>query len=218
MTMTPDFPDDFGELDFELPDDFIVPDDLSELDTAPPPISHETTGGQIIIDDDDAALPDFDVSQFDSELAAMTGEQPEIAIVVTPVADARALAGICALGEIVAESVPSESGALAVLSDVAGEAPRRAAGVIAHWIKPFGVLLVTKAAGQLTAHRFDEGHPPEEVPGGLVVAGASAVLEDLLVGAVKANEIPGTVSSVGISRAKAMLWMSGGARKGRRKQ
>ena len=214
MTMTPDFPGEYDGLDFELPDDFVVPDDLSELDTALPPTSHETRDGRIIDDDD---LLDFDPVQLDSELAAMTGEQPEIAVLVTPVADARALAGICVLSGAMALAIPTETGALALLEDLEGEAPARAAQAAAELIAPFPVLLVTKAAGQLKASRYQEGQSASEVPAGLVVAGASGTLEDLLVGAVPPSELPGTVSSRGVSRTKAMMWLTGGARRGRRK-
>ena len=55
------------------------------------------------------------------------------------------------------------------------------------------------------------------MPAGLVVAGASDVLEDLLVGAVAPEAIPGTVATAGVSRAKAMMWLTGAAKKGRRR-
>ncbi|MDR2703606.1 MAG: hypothetical protein LBB58_04615, partial [Cellulomonadaceae bacterium] len=46
-----------------------------------------------------------------------------------------------------------------------------------------------------------------EVPAGLLVAGASGVVEDLLVGFVNPRDIPGFVTSVGVSRAKALMWL-----------
>ena len=269
------FPDeDLSGLDFDLPADFVVPDDLSELDTMPPAVHHEDPDGtqwddpawlatpeattpshpdavrggnpapypgappesttprhpaapergsqdhenfslsneipRNILDDFVPALGD---KGLDAELAEITGDAVELAVLLTPVADARALAAACALVGLEVTSVPNPSGAVAVLKQTAGDAPAQAAAALSSLLPSFPVLLITKATGQLNAVRYVGGQPPQEVPAGLVVAGASGVVEDLIIGQVTPDGIPGAVSSAGVSRAKAMMWLSKIARR-----
>ena len=185
--------------DFELPADIVIPDDISELDGS------------------DAAASVAAEWDLDAELAAMTGEEAELAVVLTPVAEPKALAAACALVGLEVDAVPSSSGAVAVLSGKQGEGAEAAARAIAAAVPQLPILLVTKGAGQLRALRFHGSNPPEEVLAGLLVAGASGVLEDLLVGAVVPKQVPGTVSSVGLSHAKAMLWLASANRHHRRR-
>jgi len=261
---------DLGDLDFDLPADFFIPDDLSELDDAPPPI-HEDKAGNIY--EDGAALAGsgaptapggvgatgVDVHQptsslpvnfgdgpggqggsssntvaglegglgaqvdagfaehIDAELAAITGESRELALLLTPVIDARPLAAVLALVGVAADCIPTPSGAVVVLRDKDGNQPDQAAKVLSQALAQTSVLLVTKATGQLSAERYVAGASQGEVPAGLIVAGASGVVEDLLVGAMTPAEVPGLVSSVGLSRAKAMMWLGGAAGNARRR-
>lgn len=72
----------------------------------------------------------------------------------------------------------------------------------------FPLLLLTKANGQLDAVRYVGGQPPQEVPAGLVVAGASGVIEDLIIGQTTPDGVAGAISSIGVSRTRAMMWLS----------
>jgi hypothetical protein len=240
--MTPDFPEapdnqpddankDFdealwGQLDFDLPEDFVVPDDLSELDSAPPALLHEGTDGRVWGEGQTSPLASGDTlpqpsiaeaAALESELAGITGEQLDLAVLVTPIVDAKALAGACAILGLNAVAVPTELGALAVLLDASGQTPVQAAKALGTVIPNLPILLIMKSAGQLQAQRFVDYLPPQDVPAGLIVAGASAVLEDLLVGQVDLNQLRGTVSSVGVPRAKALMWLAGATRRGKRK-
>jgi len=234
----PEFPDDPGlrreldDLDFALPADFHVPDDLSELDSAPPPLVHEDTEGNEWQGDkkipalpgalqDDLPPTDFvdklnnsnSTADFDleAEFKAFTGETRELALLLTPVLDARPLAAVLALVKVDADCIPTPTGAVVVLKDKDGDQPITAAKLLSQALAQTSVLLVTKASGQLSAERYQAGKCEGEVPAGLLVAGASGVVEDLLVGLVKPEEIPGLVSSVGVSRAKAMMWLGASA-------
>ena len=222
------FPDeDLSGLDFDLPADFTVPDDLSELDTMPPATHHEDTDGSQWDDPDwlakdnsglESEIPKNSLKDFvpatpaaenlDAELAEITGDSFELAVLLTPVADAKALAAACALVGLEVIAVPNPTGAVAVLRNTAGDAPERAAAALSGLLPSFPVLLITKATGQLNAIRYVGGQPPQEVPAGLVVAGASGVVEDLIIGQTTPESVPGAVSSKGVSRTKAMVWLS----------
>ena len=283
MTATPDFPapdddkqfpdEDLSGLDFDLPDDFVVPDDISELEAMGPATHHEDPDGTQWDDpdwlakgnstlnaggvtgsrepdtsrhparspegtelQDLPALPNFDNDELprnsladfipanagdsrdlDSELAEITGDAYELAVLLTPVADAKALAAACALVGLEAIAVPNPSGAVAVLRNTAGDAPEKAAAALSGLLPSFPVLLITKATGQLNAIRYLGGQPPQEVPAGLVVAGASGVVEDLIIGQTVPTSVPGAISSAGVSRTKAMMWLSKIARHRRQK-
>ena len=291
MTLTPDFPEppdgetppdgtsgasepkmfpdeDLSGLDYEVPADFVVPDDLSELDTLPPATHHEDPDGtqwddpdwiakgnstapptnslaQPGLDDPPRVAPtgfggtppenslaeelenvlgeevphnslaDFvpavpapTAIDMDAELAAITGDAVELAVILTPVADAKALAAACALVGLDATAIPNPSGAVAVIKNTKGDAPEKAVLALSGLLPSFPLLLMTKANGQLNAVRYVGSQPPQEVPAGLVVAGASGVVEDLIISAVTPDAIPGAVSSVGVSRTKAMMWLS----------
>jgi len=264
------FPEEFSDtdsanLDFSILNDFHIPDDLSELDDAPPATVHEdevgniyepnTSGGADVhqpasnigvsfapgaADADTNRVADLGSDNFgaaaapgaggladvvlstnlDAELAAITGEARELALLLTAVVDARPLAAVLALLGVAAECLPTPTGAVVVLAEKDGENPAQAAKMLSQALAQTSVLLVTKATGQLAAERFVAGASQGEVPAGLIVAGASGLVEDLLVGAKAPAEVAGRVSSVGLSRAKAMLWLgaaAGGNQRGRRK-
>ena len=89
-----------------------------------------------------------------------------------------------------------------------------------------GVVLVTAAltedgaldaglSGQITARRYVGGDAAEDVPAGLVIAGADDVVEDLLLGRRGVADIPGHVSSADAARTRRNRWLGKGNR-GRR--
>ncbi|MCL1870147.1 MAG: hypothetical protein FWF90_07000 [Promicromonosporaceae bacterium] len=161
----------------ELPEDFEIPDDISEL-TAP--------------------------------------RDRELAVLLTQVADAEALAAACALAELDVDAAPTPIGALAVLRDLTGEAPERAAAAVSQLVTGVPLILVTRAEGQLTAVRYTGGNADGNLPPGLVLSGAPDALEDLLTGAITVADLPGVVQSGGIGRFKAMRMLAGIARKARK--
>ncbi|WP_425954233.1 hypothetical protein [Xylanimonas sp. McL0601] len=168
--MSQDLPDD-------LPEDFEIPDDLSEL-TAP--------------------------------------RERELAVLLTQVADAEALAAACALAELDVDAVPTPVGALAVLRAPAGDAPERAAAAISQLVAGVPLVLVTRTEGQLTAVRYQDGQAEGNVPPGLVLSGAPEALEDLLTGQLAVADLPGGVASARIGRFKAMRMLTGIARKAKK--
>ena len=141
--------------------------------------------------------------QVPDDLSSLTTPQPPtVAVVVTQVAVADALAAACSLAGVAVDVVPSPVGALAVLRDPAAGAA--AAGAVSRLLRQVPVVLLERREGKVAASQWVGGEQEKELPAGLVLSGAPPVLEDLLLGDVPAGEIEGVVSSVGLSRWKAM--------------
>lgn len=128
----------------------------------------------------------------------------ELALVVTPVASVEALAATCAMAKIKIDAVPTEVGALAVLRESAGAGPAEGAGAISRLLRGVPLVLLERRAGQLAASRWLDGTRDGDLAPGLVLDDAPKVLEDLMLGATTPAEIDGVVSSVGMSRLRAM--------------
>ena len=201
------------------PDDVVVPDDLSSLlDGTPEPTvpddasslldeAAEEPSARAGAADDDLVVPD-DLSS----LADGGTEEPSVALVVTQVAAAAPLAAACALARVDVDAVPSPVGAIAVLRDPAsGPAGAEA---ISRFLRTLPVILLERREGQISAGRWTGGERVADLPPGLVLSDAPSVLEDLLLGDAAAGDLPGTVSSVGMSRWQAMRALAAG-RKGR---
>lgn len=201
-------PDDDGPADAlpgdGLPDDlgFEIPDDLSGLDAAAPAPAETPTSD----------VPD-DLSGLDA--AAAQPDEPVVAIVVTQVAGAKALAAACSLAGVAVDAVPSPVGALAVLRD-AGDAARTAsaAEALSRMLRSSPVVLLDRRSGRISASRWSAGEREDDLAPGLVLSGAPEVLEEILVGGTPVADVPGVVTSVGMSRWAAMRALSAGRRKG----
>jgi len=147
---------------------------------------------------------------------AENGATAPVALVVTPVAGPEPLAATCAMAKVPVDVVPSTVGAIAVCRDTAGDAPRDAAVAISRLLKGVPVVLLHKDGGRVAAARWLDGEQGEDLAAGLVLSGAPEVLEDLLLGTVRAADVPGVVSSVGLSRFRALRMLAASARENRR--
>jgi len=139
-----------------------------------------------------------------------------VAIVLTPVAASGPLAATCALAKVAVDVVPSEVGAIAVCRDTTGSAPRDAAVAVSTLLKGVPVVLLQKDGGRAVASRWLDGEQGEALAAGLVLSGAPEVLEDLLLGTTTPADVPGVVSSVGLSRLRALRMLAASARANRR--
>ncbi len=158
---------------------------------------------------DDIVIPD--------DLSSLTGTQNrELAVLLTQVADAEALAAASALAELDVDAVPTPVGALAVLRDPSGDNPEKAASAISRLVAGAALVLVTRAEGQLTCVRYNGGEAEGNLPPGLVLSGAPAALEDLLTGQITVTDLPGGIGSGGIGRLKAMRMLTSIARKAKK--
>jgi|GEM_PF-469773 len=182
--MSATFPDDgeFGEDVFS--DDFQLPDDF--------------------------VIPD-DLSGLDPTTLTEKAKR-ELAILVTRVAFPSALAGACALAGIEADVVGTEAGAVAMLRQIDDEAPEQAATAITQVVRGVPALLVTKSEGQISVSQFLDGKDTGPLPPAVVLTSAAEIVEELIVGAIKPDEVPGVVSSVGIGKVKALRMISEAAK------
>ena len=139
-----------------------------------------------------------------------------VALVVTPVAAPGPLAATCAMAKVPVDVVPSTVGAIAVCRDTAGSGPRDAAVAVSRLLKGVPVVLLQRGEGRVDASRWLDGEEGEALAPGLVLGGAPEVLEDLLLGSVAASDVPGMVSSVGMSRFSALRLLAASARANRR--
>lgn len=139
-----------------------------------------------------------------------------VALAITPVANAEALAATCAMARIKVDAVPTEVGALAVFRDTAGEAPAAAAGALSRLLRGVPIILLERREEQIAASRWLDGNRDGDLAPGLVLTDAPEILEDLLLAATTPAELDGVVSSVGMSRLKAMRVLAAAARANRR--
>ena len=139
-----------------------------------------------------------------------------VALVVTPVAAPEPLAATCAIAKVAVDVVPSTVGAIAVCRDATGGVPREAAEAVSRLLKGVPVVLLEKSGGRVAASRWLDGRQGEDLAAGLVLSGAPEVLEDLLLGTTSPADVAGVVSSVGISRLRALRMLAASARAKRR--
>lgn len=190
---TADLPDD------ALPEGFSVPDDLSSLsgerDAAAAPADAAPSG---------AGAPS-------GSPAAPAAQAPEhkIAIILTQVATAEALAAACAMNKLVVDAVSSPLGAYAICRDTSAQAPAELARAVSALVKSVPLILFEAAGGQVKASQWQAGQRLGDMPAALVLDGAPHEFEDLLLGTTTVHDLPGVVSSAGMSRWKAMRALAG---------
>jgi len=103
-----------------------------------------------------------------------------------------------------------------VCRTTAGDGPAQAAGTISRLLRGVPVALLERREGQISATSWLDGDRGEDLAPGLVLGSAPEVLEDLLLGTTTPADIDGVVSSVGMSRLKAMRTLAAAARTARR--
>ena len=143
-------------------------------------------------------------------------ELPAAAVVLTKVAVPQGLAAACALRKVVVDAVPTAIGAVAVCRSTEPGDPEAAAQAISQMLANTPVVLLTQRDGQMTASRWAKGTLDEELSPGLMLDGAPPEVEQLLLGQVSVDDLPGVVSSAGMSRWTATRLLASAARAGRR--
>ncbi|WP_243856687.1 MULTISPECIES: hypothetical protein [Actinomyces] len=227
-------------------------------DQAPAKVSIEDVPHNTYRDPEALPVPDVGVPDDISSLEGMArlgpaGEavpapvtQPEglphaikVAVVLTPVANAQALAVLCAASELDCTVVPSSSGALAVKELVSSHVewdvsellagaqtePVEAAelaGALSRLSKAGVVLLTADLAtdvgieaglsGTITARHYAGGTAGEETSAGLVLAAADPVVEDILVGMTRAEDVRGALRTSEVRPGRTARWLGRGLR------
>ena len=141
------------------------------------------------------------------------GDLPAAAVVLTQVAVPEALAAACALQRLPIDAVPTPIGCLAWCHDTAPGSPADVARAVSTLLPAVPVLLLEQRDGRIGASRWSGGEQGTELSPGLVLDGAPAVVEHLLLGQVRAAEQPGAVTSVGMSRWRATRTLASISRK-----
>lgn len=147
-------------------------------------------------------------------------DQPEIppaALLLTKVAMAEALAAACALSAVPVEVVPTEIGAVAVCRATGVGDTERAARLVSRTLRNTPVLLLVQREGRMTAARWAGGQPVADLAPALVLDGAPPEIEQLLLGRLVAADLPGVVTSTGMSRWRALRILASVARARRRR-
>ena len=166
----------------------------------------------------------------------------KVAVVLTPLASAEALAALCAMSELDCTVVPARSGAFAVkefvsahvewdVSELLGGAetePAEAAELASTLsrLSRAGVVLLTAdlatdvgiesgLSGTITARRYTGGEAGEDAAAGLLLASMDQEVEDVLLGVTRAEDIKGAVRSSEVRPGRAMRWFGRGLRRPR---
>ncbi len=177
-----------------------------------------------------------------AEAAPEAPKAIKIAVVLTPLASASALAALCAMSDLDCTIVPARSGAIAVKEFVSAHAEWDVAELLggvetepaeaAELAKALsrlsrgGVVLMTAdlatdvgiesgLSGTITARRYEDGSAGEEASSGLLLSAVDQVVEDILLGIVKADAVDGALRAGEITPGRAMRWFGRGLR-GRR--
>jgi len=137
---------------------------------------------------------------------------PTIAVLLTQVANAEALAATCALNKIKAWAVPSPIGAYAVAQDARPAQVEHLAKSVSALVKGVPAILVVSTDGQMTATQWQDGAATGTLPPALVLDGAPHELEDVLLGQTPATQIAGVVDAGSIGRFKAMRMLASAAK------
>lgn len=203
-----DLPDD-ALPDDALPEGFSIPDDLSSLgdvsSTAPAaaaaPGATAAPGAAAALGAPEAPAADV--------VAAPEVPAHKIAIILTQVATAEALAAACAVNKIVVDAVSSPLGAYAICRDTSPQGPAELARAVSTLVNAVPLILFEAAGGQVTASQWQGGKRLGDIPAALVLDGAPHEFEDLLFGTTSVHDLPNVVSSAGMSRWKAMRSLSG---------
>ena len=144
----------------------------------------------------------------------------KVAVVMTPLNRADGLAGMCSLLDLDCTVVPSSSGAFAVkqfvsAAELAAQLSRlsRAGAVLMTADLATDVGIESGLSGTITARHFTNGQPGEEASAGLLLASMDQVVEDVLLGVIDADDVPGAVRSSEIKAPRAMRWFGRGLRR-----
>lgn len=143
-------------------------------------------------------------------------DPPAAAVLLTQAAAADGLAALCALNGVAVDAVPTPIGAVAVCRSAGEEEAERAAATVSRVLRGTPVVLLEQRDGQMTAERWTAGEQGEELSAALMLDGAPAVVEQLLLGQARVADLDGVVSSVGLSRWRAARLLARSARARRR--
>lgn len=178
-----------------------------------------------------------DVASADPTVAA---KAVKVAVVLTPLASADALAALCRMSDLDCVVVPASSGAFAVKELVSAHSewdvtellggedsePAEAAELASALsrLSRAGVVLLTAdlatdvgiesgLSGTMTARRYQNAQAGEEASAGLILAAVDQVVEDVLLGVTRAEDAPGAIRTEDVKPGRAMRLFGRGLRR-----
>ncbi|WEV72843.1 hypothetical protein [Bifidobacterium sp. ESL0790] len=119
---------------------------------------------------------------FDDELQGLLGNRAKVAVLVTRLSSADLLAAFCQIADISAECLADESGAVAVLRNLDGDAPEAAAKDLTRVVNGMPVVLVVNRADKLEATLYLGGEPGQKFAPPALLDSSPAFVEDLMLG------------------------------------
>lgn len=158
----------------------------------------------------------------------------KVAVVLTPLASSEALAQLCAMSDLDCTVVPADSGAFAVKEFVSAHSewdvdellggadsePAEAAELASALsrLSRAGVVLMTAdlatdvgiesgLSGTITARRYVGGQAGEEASSGLLLASMDQVVEDVLLGILRADDAPGAIRTSEVRPGRAARFL-----------
>lgn len=158
----------------------------------------------------------------------------DLALVITPIASAEALAGLAVMGNLHCTVVPASTGAVAAMHldeadpflAVSGQPPTEAlalAKAISIITKVPVMLLATRfvsdgdatGEGEMTAWTIKGEDVTGTVSPGVVLANLDAQIEDLALGEKDLEDFPNAIDTASVSKADALRLLSRGVRRRR---
>lgn len=171
---------------------------------------------------DDVEVPDDPSTLHDSAPAEDPAAPTPIAIVATPLASAKALAGVVRLA-LAAEddrtpfpegavTAQAETGAI-LTGHVDEEEAHTLARLVSLGLQRQGVVMFWRRGDRMIAFRYRAGRNEGETSPALVLGALAGEVEDLLLGVDALEDLEETYDPSSISRLEAVKWIAGGRRK-----
>ncbi|PPK95206.1 hypothetical protein CLV92_10627 [Kineococcus xinjiangensis] len=117
--------------------------------------------------------------------------EPSRSVLVVPVEGAERLSAVCTLARVRGRVVPVE-GAGCVLLPAAPADAEAAAAKLSTLVQGADVVVLTSAAGAVTAQRWRGGRRQEDPKAGLLLSVWPDAVQRLLLGRLDPAEVPGT--------------------------
>lgn len=148
--------------------------------------------------------------------------EQQIALLITPIAAARALAALGKLAEVPGLAFATEHGAVLILDDAEFSAALSGAAKISAVLKKVDAVLLRRgpsedpADSDVQATRFSNGVAGDKLAPGLIINGLDPLCERLILGGLSAADLPAeteTIHSTALSKFAAMRALAAGHKK-----
>ncbi|WP_058235586.1 hypothetical protein [Devriesea agamarum] len=175
---------------------------------------------------EDAQLisPDSELTVDDILAAGDANKTPPMAVIVTPIASAKGLAGLlrirrdaggkdpdAALPESL-RVIPCPSGAIAVAS-LDESTAHRVGELISRVLVRVPVALFWRRGDQMTATRYHGGERGDDVPPALVLGACDDLVEDFLLGVATVDDRDDAIDPFSIGKMQALAWIASAGRR-----